>query len=149
MVFCFYENNIASKYLRQIIKKHDISQNHLKPIEYQHFDFSGLTQGSPNTSKNTPRASQDHPRTLPENNLRFWCPLGPPQVPPRTSKDLPRDPQGSPRTSLGTSSDLPGTSKDPPGPSQRPPRTPLRTPNDLLRPHIHVLTHNIARELDV
>ena len=95
-------------------KKHDISENRVKPAKQQHFDLSGLNQGSPNISKNTHRSSQNRPRTLPENNLRFLCPLGSPQGPPRTPKDDPRDPQGSPRTSLGTA-------------------------NDLLRPHIHVL----------
>ena len=82
--FVFYENNIASKYLWKIIKKHDISENLLKPSKQQHFGISGLTQGSPHTSKNTPRPPQDHPRTPPEIHLRFWCHLRPPQGPPRT-----------------------------------------------------------------
>ena len=61
-------------------------------MEYQHFDLSGPTQGSAQTSKITPRAPQDDPRALPG--------------PPRTSKDLPRDTQRTPR-------DLQGTPKDP------------------------------------
>ena len=54
-------------------------------MKYQHVDISGLTQGSLHTSKNTPRAPQNSPRTPPKIHLRFWCHLGPP-----------RDPQGPP-----------------------------------------------------
>ena len=91
----FLENNILSKYLWKITKKHDISKYHLKPTKYQHFDLPGLTQGSPQTSKITPRAPQDAPRTFPG-----------PQGCPRTSQETPKGPQGS-------SKDLQSTPKDP------------------------------------
>ena len=58
-----------------------------KPVKKQHVNLSGLTQGSPHTSKNTLRAPQDHPRTLQEMHLHLWCPLGPPQGRPGTPED--------------------------------------------------------------
>ena len=79
-------------------KKHNMSESIINQQKYQHSNLRGLSRGSPQTSKTTPRASQDHPRTPPENHLRFWCSLGPSQGPLRTPKDLPRDPQGPPRT---------------------------------------------------
>ena len=56
-------------------------------MKKKHVDPSGLTQGSPHTSKNILRAPQDHAKTLQEMHLRLWCPLGPPQGRPGTPKD--------------------------------------------------------------
>ena len=76
---------ITTKFMWKIIKKHDISEYHLKPTKYQHSDLPGLIRGSPQTSKITPRAPQGDPRTLP----------GPPRH-PRTSQETPKGPQGPP-----------------------------------------------------
>ena len=102
----FLKKNITSKYLWKIFKKHDISKYHLKPLKYQHFDFPGLTQGSPQTSKITPRAPQDAPRTFPGPQGCPWTSQETPKGPQGSSKDLqstPKDPQASQKHAHSTS----------------------------------------------
>ena len=116
----FLENNITSKYLWKISQKHDISKYHLKLIKYQHFDLPGLTQGSPQTSKMTPRAPWDAPRTF----------AGPPRIP----KDLPRDTQRTLRFPQGPP-------KDPQGPPPKHAHSTSLIPQNLSRHSEHVSHH--------
>ena len=83
-------------------------------MKYQQFDLLGLAQGSAHTSKNTAWACQDHPRTLQEMDLRFWCPHGTPPGTPRDTPGTPRDTPGTPRTPPGTPRDSPGTPREVP-----------------------------------
>ena len=66
----------------------------------QHFDLSGLTQGSLHTSKNTLNVPQGHSKTLQEIHFCLWCALGTPQGRPGVPEDHLRD-------SLTTSPDTP------------------------------------------
>ena len=115
-------------------------------LEHQYYqrDINIWTsQDRPKDHPRAPKPPQDHPRTLPRPSEKTSSVLGasqtppkdrlgPPEDPPRTSKDLQNRLEGRSRTPQGP----PRTLQAPPSTHQAPPRTPQanpRTPDDLPR----------------
>ena len=82
--FVFYENSIASKYLWKIIKKHDISEYHLKLRNSNILTSQDWSKDRPRP----PKSPQGLTRTLPGHSQG-------PQGCPRTCQETPKGPQGT------------------------------------------------------